>query len=147
MYKDTSAIDFGPDWSNSLTGHGPKVGHNELHCCSVWVRQKFSGVLPRETIGKQRVANLPPPHSLIWLVWEIRAPCKARGRVERLVESSEKEASDRRAWTPNDSEFFSALGQERCVLYINMISFPIIHLIHITCLHYQIISVKGKSQS
>jgi len=35
LYKDTSAIDFGPDWSNLLAGHGPKVGHNESHCCSV----------------------------------------------------------------------------------------------------------------
>jgi len=35
LYKDTSAIDFGPDWSNLLAGHGLKVGHNELHCCSV----------------------------------------------------------------------------------------------------------------
>jgi len=35
LYKDTSAIDFGPDWSNLLAGHGPKVGHNELHSCSV----------------------------------------------------------------------------------------------------------------
>jgi len=35
LYKDTSAIDFGYDWSNLLTGHGPKVGHNELHCWSV----------------------------------------------------------------------------------------------------------------
>ena len=34
-YKDTSAIDFGPDWSNRFAGHGSKVGHNELHCCSV----------------------------------------------------------------------------------------------------------------
>jgi len=31
FYKDTKAIDFGPDWSNL----GPKVRHNELHCCSV----------------------------------------------------------------------------------------------------------------
>ena len=35
LYKDTSAIDFGHDWSNLLTGHGPNVGHNELHCWSV----------------------------------------------------------------------------------------------------------------
>ena len=35
LYEDTSAIDFGPDWSNLLAGYGPKVGHNELHCCSV----------------------------------------------------------------------------------------------------------------
>jgi len=35
LYKDTSAIDFGPDWSNLLAGHGPKGGHNELHCWSV----------------------------------------------------------------------------------------------------------------
>jgi len=46
LHEDTSAIDFGPDWSNLLAGHGPKVGHNELHCCSVCVRQEFSGVLP-----------------------------------------------------------------------------------------------------
>jgi len=32
LYKDTSAIDFGTDWSSLLAGHGPKVGHNELHC-------------------------------------------------------------------------------------------------------------------
>ena len=32
LYKDTSAIDFGHDWSNLVAGHGPKVGHNELHC-------------------------------------------------------------------------------------------------------------------
>ena len=35
LYEDTSAFDFGPDWSNLLAGYGPKVGHNELHCCSV----------------------------------------------------------------------------------------------------------------
>jgi len=35
LYKDTDAIDFGPDWSNRLAGHGPKVGHNELHCFSM----------------------------------------------------------------------------------------------------------------
>ena len=35
FYKDTKTIDFGPDWSNLLAGHGPKVRHNELHCCSV----------------------------------------------------------------------------------------------------------------
>jgi len=38
LYMGTSAIDFGPDWSNLLAGHGPKVGHNELHCCNVCVR-------------------------------------------------------------------------------------------------------------
>jgi len=26
LYKDPRAIDFGPDWSNLLAGHGPKVG-------------------------------------------------------------------------------------------------------------------------
>ena len=35
LYKDTSAIDLESDWSNLLAGHGPKVGHNELHCWSV----------------------------------------------------------------------------------------------------------------
>jgi len=35
LYEDTSGVDFGPDWSNLLAGHGPKVGHNELPCCSV----------------------------------------------------------------------------------------------------------------
>jgi len=35
LYEDTCAIDFGPGLSNHLAGHGPKVGHNELHCCSV----------------------------------------------------------------------------------------------------------------
>ena len=35
LYKDTSASDFGHDWSNLLTGHGPKVGHNEFDCWSV----------------------------------------------------------------------------------------------------------------
>ena len=35
LYKNTSAIHFGHDWSNLLAGHGPKEGHNELHCCSV----------------------------------------------------------------------------------------------------------------
>jgi len=29
LFKDTSAIDFGPDLLNLLAGHGPKVGHNE----------------------------------------------------------------------------------------------------------------------
>jgi len=32
LHKDTSAIDFGPDWSNLLAGNGPKVRHNELYC-------------------------------------------------------------------------------------------------------------------
>ena len=31
-HKETSAIDFGHDWSNLLAGCGPKVGHNELLC-------------------------------------------------------------------------------------------------------------------
>ena len=35
LRKETSAIDSGPDWSNLLAEHGPKVVHNELHCCSV----------------------------------------------------------------------------------------------------------------
>jgi len=46
LYEDTSAIDFGPDWSNRLARLGPKVGHNVSHCSSVWVGQTFSGVLP-----------------------------------------------------------------------------------------------------
>jgi len=43
LQKNTSAIDFGPDWSNFLAGHGPKVGHNELHCCIVCVSE--TGIL------------------------------------------------------------------------------------------------------
>ena len=39
LYKDTSAFDFGPDWSNLLAGHGPKVGHNELDCYEVCVSE------------------------------------------------------------------------------------------------------------
>jgi len=35
LHKDTSAIDFGPDWSNRIAEHWPKVGHYELHCWSV----------------------------------------------------------------------------------------------------------------
>jgi len=35
LYEDTSAFDFGPDWSNLLAGQGPEMGHNELHCWSV----------------------------------------------------------------------------------------------------------------
>jgi len=30
FYKDTSAIDFGPDRLVPLAGHVPKVGHNGL---------------------------------------------------------------------------------------------------------------------
>jgi len=41
-YKDTSAISFRPDWSNRLEEHGPKVGHNELHCCSVSEWDRYS---------------------------------------------------------------------------------------------------------
>ena len=32
LHDDTSAIEFGPDWSNRFVGHGSKVEHNELHC-------------------------------------------------------------------------------------------------------------------
>ena len=41
LYKDKSAFHFGPDLSYLLAGHGPKVGHNELHRCSVcgWDRK------------------------------------------------------------------------------------------------------------
>lgn len=29
-YEDTSAIDFGADWSIRSAGHGPKVGQNKI---------------------------------------------------------------------------------------------------------------------
>ena len=32
LYRDTCAIDFGPDWLIPLAGHAPKVGHNGLDC-------------------------------------------------------------------------------------------------------------------
>ena len=32
LYKDTSAIDFGPDRLITLAGQVPKVGHNGLDC-------------------------------------------------------------------------------------------------------------------
>jgi len=35
LYEDTSAVNFGSDWSNGLAEHGPKVGHNKLHCSRV----------------------------------------------------------------------------------------------------------------
>jgi len=42
LHKDTSAIDFEPDWSIHLAGHGPKVGHNELECAFVCVSRTES---------------------------------------------------------------------------------------------------------
>jgi len=48
-----SAIDFGPDRSIPLTGHAPKVGHNELDCSTVLKLQghvRLSGVSCRINI-------------------------------------------------------------------------------------------------
>jgi len=41
--KDTSALDFGPDWSNRLAGLGSEVEHNELHCSLCEWDRNFQG--------------------------------------------------------------------------------------------------------
>jgi len=66
LYKDTSAIDFEPDGSNLLAGHGPKVGHNELHCCSVWEWDRNSQGCYRYVSLNNLVIAVPKMGQMSW---------------------------------------------------------------------------------
>jgi len=60
VHEDTSATDFGPDRSIRLAGHGPKVGHNVLHCAGEYkCDRNFQGVMSVFNLFNNLVLGVP----------------------------------------------------------------------------------------